>query len=216
MNAKDIDNYIQRYTGRYEQYGYSPETLGWGRNGRQDVRFSVLGELAIRDGNASVLDVGCGFGDLYAFLKSRGWNGQYTGIDLVPVLVEKAKEIYPGISVFQNDIGDAAVEAADYVIASGIFNAQLDNEPNDTHIEQSLRRMFGLCNKAICVDFLSTYVDFRKDGSWHTDPAWALQRAKEMSKRVVLRHDYMPYEFALIVVREDGISPLNTFQGYRY
>ncbi len=215
MNNKDIDNYIKRYTGRFEQYGYSPETLGWGKNGKQEVRFSVLGELAIRDKNSSVLDVGCGFADLYLYLLKNGWNGIYTGIDIVPVLVEKAKELHPRINVHQKGIHSSALEKADYVIASGVFNAKLINESNSSHIEKSLNKMFELCNKAVCVDFLSTDVDFQKEGSWHTDPLWAFQLVKKLSKRVTLRYDYMPFEFSLIIFKEDAISEINTFKAYK-
>ena len=40
----------------------------------------------------SVLDIGCGFADFYHFLRSRGFNGQYLGVDIVPEFVSLAKE----------------------------------------------------------------------------------------------------------------------------
>lgn len=214
MDEKDINNYINRYTDRYNEFGYSPETLGWGKNGKQDTRFAVLGEMAIKDKKSSLLDVGCGFADLYSFLKLRGWEGEYTGIDIVPVLVEKAREIYPGINISQKDIQTPGIENADYVIASGIFNAKLINDDNEQHIENSVKKMFELCNKAVCIDFMSSYVDFQKEGSWHTDPAWALQLARKFTKRFIIRYDFMPYEFALILFKDDNISPLNIFQDF--
>ena len=35
--------------------------------------------------------------------------------------------------------------------------------------------MFELCRQAICVDFMSKYVDFQSPEAWHTDPAWAME-----------------------------------------
>jgi SAM-dependent methyltransferase len=206
MNENDINEYISRYTKRFNEFGYSPETLGWGKNSKQTVRFSVLAENALKDKNCSVLDIGCGFADLYLYLKSNGWSGSYTGTDLVPVLLEKAKELYPEIELLQVDIASEDLIKADFVIASGIFNSEILEESNESHIEKSIKKMFELSNKALCVDFMSTYVDFKKTGAWHTSPEWAFSIAKKLSKRVILRNDYMPYEFSLIIFKDDTIE----------
>lgn len=214
MDPRDTEEYVQRYEGRLAEFGYSPETLGWGKNSRQDLRFSVLGELALESGTGSVLDVGCGFGDLYEFLTSRGWCGEYLGIDLVPGLVTIARERHPNLEFREADIADnATYHPADFVIASGVFNGRLTSAQNQTHIQNALRNMHRNARIATCVDFLTSYVDFQKPGSWHTDPAWAFGIAKTLSKRVALRHDYFPYEFALIIFANDRISGRNVFEG---
>jgi SAM-dependent methyltransferase len=206
MKESDINEYINRYTERFNEFGFSPETLGWGKNSKQTIRFGVLSEYALKYKKSSVLDIGCGFADLYLFLKTNGWEGKYTGTDLVPVLLEKARELYPEIDLLQIDIEDEELKSADYVIASGIFNAKISEESNESHIEKSLELMFKLCNKALCVDFMSTYVDFQKDAAWHTSPEWAFNIAKKLSKRIILRNDYMPYEFSLIIFKDDTIE----------
>lgn len=40
----------------------------------------------------SILEIGCGCGCLLAYLRARGFRGDYLGIDLVPGFVEKARE----------------------------------------------------------------------------------------------------------------------------
>ena len=212
MKKNDVNEYIKRYTERFLEFGYSPETLGWGKNGKQNIRFSVLANDAIKE-NASVLDIGCGFADLYSFMREKSWKGNYHGIDIVPVLINKAKEHYPNIKLENKDFSNDHLNKSDYVIASGIFNAKLNEELNEQYIEKSLVRMFELCNKAVCVDFMSTYVDFKKLGAWHTSPEWAFSIAKKISKRVVLRSDYMPYEFTLIIYKDDLIEN-SVFKAY--
>src|SRR3989339_2012946 len=76
MNDKDKAVFIRRYRARYQQHGYSPVSLGWGKGGRQHLRFSVLAGIGIGKED-SVLDIGCGFGDLFGYLKSTGWKGRY-------------------------------------------------------------------------------------------------------------------------------------------
>jgi SAM-dependent methyltransferase len=225
VKTEDRLDYVQRYEKRLQEFGYSPATLGWGVNGRQEVRFSVLSELALRMPESSVLDVGCGFCDLYDFLEKHGWHGRYTGIDIVPGLLEVARQRHPGLDVRELDITDESgsldsgsldKDEYDFVISSGALNAALPSGSNEVHIEVALRSMHRRSRYATCVDFLSSYVDFQKPGAYHTDPSWALEAAKRLTRRVLLRHDYMPYEFSLFLFRDDAISERRVFRGIEF
>jgi len=216
MKIEDRLDYVERYEKRLQEFGYSPATLGWGVHGRQEVRFSVLAELALRMPDSSVLDVGCGFCDLSDFLVRHGWHGRYTGIDIVPGLLEVARQLHPGLDVREADItdGGAELDEYDFVISSGVFNAKLPSGSNDMHIRNALASMYGRSRFATCMDFLSTHVDFQKPGAHHTDPGWALAEARHLTRRLLLRHDYMPYEFALFLFRDDSVSERNVFRRY--
>jgi len=216
VNEADRQDTIDRYEARLREHGYSPETLGWGKQGRQEVRFGALAEMAVARPASSVLDVGCGFADLYDYLTVRGWRGQYVGIDIVPGLLEVARERHPDLDLRLADI-TGPVEALgelDFVIASGTFNAALRTGDTYEHIRGALAAMVDHTKQAVCVDFLSSHVEFEKPGAWHTDPAWAMQAARALSPRVVIRHDYMPYEFALFVFKDAAVSPRNVFRAF--
>ena len=216
MKTGDRQDCVQRYEKRLEEFGYSPATLGWGIHGRQEVRFSVLAEPALRMPESSVLDVGCGFCDLSEFLVQRGWRGRYTGVDIVPGLLDVARRRHPDLDIRELDITDesASIDEYDFVISSGALNAALPSGSNQIHIEAALRSMYQRSRYATCVDFLSSYVDFQKPGAYHTDPGWALDAAKRLTRRVLLRHDYMPYEFSIFLFRDDGISERKVFQAF--
>jgi SAM-dependent methyltransferase len=216
VKTEDRLDCVQRYEKRLQEFGYSPATLGWGAHGRQEVRFSVLAELALRMPSSSVLDVGCGFCDLYDFLFDRGWRGCYTGIDIVPGLLEVARQRHPDLDLREVDITDdsAPLEEYDFVISSGALNAALPSASNETHIESALRIMHRRSRYVTCVDFLTSYVDFQKPGAYHTDPGWALAAAKRLTRRVLLRHDYMPYEFSLFLFRDDAVSQRKVFLSF--
>ena len=77
------------------------------------------------------------------------------------------------------------------------------------------RRFLSYTKLAIRVDFLSTYVDYQKPDSWHTDPCKALIMAQQLSRRYVMRLDYMPFEFALTIYKDDSICDRNVFQAYK-
>ena len=206
MKRVDRDAYVERYQRRLEEHGHSPLTLGWGKPGREHVRFGVMADVVQEVGADSVLDVGCGFADLHDHLRERGWDGRYRGVDIVPGLLDEARRRDPTLDLLEADIATyrpSAKERFDVVVASGVFNARTHGEKNEAHITRSVQRMFELCDRAICIDFLSTFVDFQSPEAWHTDPAWAMRLGRGLSKRFKLRHDYMPFEFALVVYRAD-------------
>lgn len=218
MKKKDIENYINRYESRLRIYGESPETLGWGKHGRQEIRFSVLCSHVVKDKKSSVLDVGCGFADLYPYLKANGWDGSYHGIDIVPSIINIARQKYKGLDLRLCELSQMPIkypdEKFDYVIASGIFNAKLIEYNNLDHITNSMSIMASIANKIVCVDFLSTHVDYQKPEAWHTNPLWALEEAFKISPRVMLRHDYMPYEFSLFIFIDTQLSNRNVYLSY--
>ena len=76
-----------RYAARFREFGYDPRTLGW-HKGRQRVRFAAALE-AVGTQFDSLLDVGCGFGDLFGYLRERGWQGNYLGLDICPELLDE-------------------------------------------------------------------------------------------------------------------------------
>lgn len=216
MKNIDVQDFIQRYETRLQQYGYDPQTLGWGKKGRQEVRFSVLAEEALTMPTCSILDVGCGFADLYDFLSNMGWKGTYTGVDIVPGLLRVARERRPSVDVRLVDITSESqrLERYDYVIGSGVMNAKLPSGENPLQTQRLLQAMFELANKAVCVDFMTTLVDFKNEAGWHTDPAWAISEAMKLSNKFKVRHDYMPFEFALFIYKDTGISHRNVFNSY--
>ena len=216
MHQSDRDEYIKRYETRLRKFGYSPETLGWGKGGRQNNRFSVLAQPALANSTGSVLDIGCGFADLLEFLVAQGWRGSYTGVDLVPAVVKVAQERHPGHKIFVLDVSEdvSSIKPHDHVIASGVLNARLKSGDNLAYSKHIMRTMFGLARKTLSIDFLSTHVDFQASDAWHIDPHWACEVVRELSPRFVMRCDYMPYEFALLIYCDDRISPRNVFPAY--
>lgn len=211
MKTDDIKITKQRYSERYQTFGYSPQTLGWGKHGRQALRFSVLTGVGDLQGK-SVLDVGCGFGDLYGFLTARGWTGHYVGIDLVSDLVEEGKKRFPNAELLVGDFEEQSFDKTfDYVVASGIFNFRLTQEDNWAYILRTLEKMLALASSGVGVDFMTTWVDFQNPIAFHTDPCMLLQNVSTLTRRFVLRQDYMPYEYALYLYHDTPINQDNTF-----
>jgi SAM-dependent methyltransferase len=206
MNSLDRQHYVKRYTTRYAEFGYDPRTLGWGKSGRQHIRFAALMGLA-KIPAGSVLDVGCGFGDLYGYLQRIGWEGRYVGVDIVPTLLDEAKKQYSGIDVRLCDISSQEIdEQFDYVVSSGIFNAQLQGESQEEYIAAMVERMLRLSRIGMAADFLTSFVDYRQADAYHADPSAILELGIHIARRVVIRHDYLPYEFCVYLYKQSEIT----------
>jgi SAM-dependent methyltransferase len=215
MDDAAIKKYVDRYEEAYRKHGYSLQGLCSSAVDRSDLRFSVLTQPLLELGE-SVLDVGCGFADLFRYLKKEGWKGRYTGIDIVPSLLKEAGVRHPDAQLIQGDAsrGLADVGPHDFVIACGAMNLKLPNGGNEAHIASFLRAMFKVARLGVVADFMTTHVDFRHPDAWHTDPIWALEQAQRLTRRVTLRADYLPFEFALFLFKDVSTLGSNMYRAF--
>src|SRR5438128_6961584 len=79
------------YESHVKRFGYGFRALGYGRRESQERRFGAAAALGELHG-ARLLDVGCGFGDLLAWLRARGVQPHYTGLDLCAPMVERCRQ----------------------------------------------------------------------------------------------------------------------------
>src|SRR6266705_3283703 len=127
MNADDKARLVALYENRFQTHGASVQTLGWNALEDQELRFSVIADIADLT-SKNVCDVGCGFGDLLNYLKRRFGAIRYTGIDLAPSLVNEAKRRFPKERFRQQDIlDDSFDEHFDYLLLSGALSSRIAN-----------------------------------------------------------------------------------------
>lgn len=210
MLDRDRNELHERYRKRWEQFGYDSRTLGWNKD-CQWVRFDAAFE-GLRDQDfKSVLDVGCGFGDLLGYLRSNGWRGRYTGIDVVDELVAEARRRYSSDLTAEFVCGDIAgfhgPHRADLAVAIGVFNHRL-NQDNLEFITETIHKMWTATAKVVVCDFLSTSseVERRDRDLYYADPARLYQLASGYSRRVMIHHAYMPFEFQVKIWHDDSFE----------
>ena len=203
MYSKDKKIIIDRYNERFKKNGGNIGTLAVGNMERQIVRFNVLSEIGDLEG-ASVVDVGCGFGDFYGFLLSRGIKVEYTGYDMNPTLINAAREKFPGARFEVLDFfSDKCKEKFDYVVSSSTFNNKLTGGDNYTMIHNVLKRSFTICNEGVSINFLTNYVDYKQGHAFYYGPEKIFKYCKSITNRVALRHDYCLYEFTVYLYKQD-------------
>ncbi len=202
------------YNDSFREHGASIASLGYPK-GAQDARFRAISQIGPLE-NTSILDVGCGFGHMLDYLRRWNINARYTGIDITPPMIDTARRMHPEGDFRLLNILDAPMsERWDWVFLVGAFNAAPEREGWWDFVQQMMKRMWDLCNRGMATDFLSSYVDFEKPGSFHADPRQILDFAKTLSRRVCLRHDYMAYEFMVYIYRDQHLTGNNVFTGFQ-
>ena len=214
---QDIENMIKkRYAERYSVHGYSGESLGWNKD-KQDMRFhAITSSLEIK--GSSVLDIGCGFGDILKYFGNLYHDlgiSSYYGVDLTGEFIQKAQEIYkndPRILFEEGNFLNISIERKyDYVISAGMFNHDNYGMNMYAFIEEVMKKAFNLCNNAIVMDFLSHYVNYKNKDNFYSKPEKILEIAYKLSRNIILKNDYFPFEFCVIVFKDDTYDSQNTY-----
>ncbi len=190
------------YEEKVRRYGYDHRGLGFRNKSSQEKRFEALAELGDFDG-ARLLDVGCGFGDLLAFLQERGVSPRYTGIDVCEPMIERCRERFDNDdAIFRvADVMEfAPAEKYDYVVASGLFG--LDAEGARDRIRPTLERMFAWSAEGMAANFLSSRSESPAEGRIYVEPWKALEAGLALTPAARVNHAYLPNDFTLYLYRE--------------
>lgn len=200
----------ERYGGRLEKLGPVIRTLGWDTKENQWKRFAGGVELLDLTGK-SIVDIGCGLGDFFEFLKEKNIKiASYTGIDISEGLISAAQKKHPdGAFECRNILlTHSKTKLADVGFAFGVFNFNFKEKPNNYEYAQDfIKNAYSLCKEALVVDMLSDCIfgDYPKeDFVFYYKPEKILKFALTLTDNVILRHDSQPIpqkEFILILKR---------------
>lgn len=135
MPRVDTESFYRHALARY---GDNAEGVHWRSTESQQIRFKVLRDLLPPDlSRISLVDVGCGLGDLYAFLAARNdLPRQYIGLDAVQAMVERARS-RSGCAILRCDVLTDPLPDADWYLASGAM-ALLTHEETGAFIARCL------------------------------------------------------------------------------
>ena len=192
------------YRALYKQHGDNHNAVQWSDRRTQYKRFEIL--AGIDNKMRSLVDVGCGLGDMLPYLKARGFRGKYTGVDIVPEFIERCREKFSrecNASFHTLDVSrDPLPRGADYYLLSGAFNNP--NPENHSFMLNCISKMFLAARKGAAFNALSTYVDYQVGHLYYSDPLEVFDFCKrKLTRKVVLRHDYLvkknsiPFEYTI-------------------
>jgi SAM-dependent methyltransferase len=208
VSRAEIERRVESYYScRMREHGPTPRGADWSSAESQRLRFDQLLQLCPYDGvGFSLLDVGCGYGALLAYLTERRLVCDYTGGDLSEEMILAARAAFGEGPSHRFLAAGATLPHADYVVASGIFNVKLDIPVADwrRYLVETLEEMASLADRGFGFNALSTYSDpeRRRADLYYADPLELFHHCKtRFSPRVALLHDYPLWEFTILVRR---------------
>ena len=196
------------YASKLERHGTTSQGVDWNGNESHELRHRQFLRLLEGSPNASIIDLGCGFGDFLRFLRAEGHRGCFTGYDIAASMIEQARQLHGEGEDRQWRFGSEPEEAADFAIASGIFNVkgEVPDEIWIDYVEATLDILAraGHSGFAFNVLSLSSDPERRRPHLYYADPVAMLSHClAKYGRSVALLQDYGLYEFTLIVRRPD-------------
>lgn len=205
LNQDDLKAVIQRYQARIAEHGVNFASMASGSLAKQHLRHSIhASALRPTTHPTTVLDIGCGLGQFYHYLQAEEIAVQYTGYDIVPEYVDTCRTMYPDSHFEQRNIFDVGIDGHyDTVVMSQVLNNRYRQSSNVAVMEQALKLAFAHSRVSVSVDMMSNQVDYENPDLFYYDPAQLLQIARRITRRVIVRHDYRPFEFCVQLFHAD-------------
>ena len=206
---KALKTYKDYFNEKIETHGATPKGTDYNGLEAQVVRFEQLIKIIDPSVLFTLIDYGCGYGALFDFLQTKGWQFQYYGFDMLEKMVVAGREAHKDFPNVHFQHTEADLAPADYLIAGSIFNNKFEAKDDEwtEMVFATLRKMNKLCGKGFSFNILTKYSDadrmaLRPD-LYFAEPLFFFDFCKRnFSRNVALLHDYGLYDFT-ILVRKD-------------
>lgn len=184
LGKKELLDFFDR---QLKDFGDTPQAVRWTPEG-QLRRYETLLQISGDISQKMILDFGCGKGDFYGFLKGRGIQTDYCGIDINNRLIELAVHKYPEAEFISTDIDEVRFEREfDVVFVCGVFNLRVAGIKES--MQEELKKLFRISREALHVNLLTFYTPSRSVELFYVKPEKILEFAvRELSASVTLRH----------------------------
>lgn len=201
MNLIEKATIMHYHRHRIKRYARGTvEALGYRGTESQKKRFDALAEAGNPEG-CSVLDLGCGHGDLKGYLDERFHGFSYIGIDQMPEFVEEARSLY---GQRQNcyfclaDFTAAELPESDFVFASGAL-AYRSSDPR-FHFAM-IEKMYIAAKKVFVFNMLDSSKFPDHELLTGHDPEKVLDFCRTLSPQVGLVSGYLDDDFTILMHR---------------
>jgi SAM-dependent methyltransferase len=200
MNSREKTAILLFHADRTSRFGLgTSESLGWASSDRHDVRLQILLEIGGLD-NCSVIDVGCGYGDLREYI-DEWFNGvDYVGIDHYAPFLDYAAARFrdrPDTRFLQGDFLSVALPISDYGFASGSLSYRSDNPRFAMH---AIDQLYPTCRLGFAFNLLSSVDKLEKVVTAYS-PEEILTHCQRHTPNVEIRDDYLDGDFTVYMRR---------------
>jgi len=172
--------------------------LGWLTRRDQQIRFEVLTGIAKLKGK-TVLDAGCGYADLLAFLLPDNTPAHYYGVEQIPELIDEAKNRcrhFNNVSFIERNFSTANLPVTDYVFASGSLNYR-STDPG--YVLKAITKLFECCRLGLAFNLLKHVSHPGLLVAYQ--PEIILAHCRTLSTKVIFTDGYADEDFTIWMYR---------------
>lgn len=193
---------IEYYTDKIKKHGPNSQGVDWNGKDSQYLRFDILSNIFRDKSNFSLLDYGCGYGELLSYLHAKDYkNIKYMGFDLSNEMLSQASKKHKEGNFINKIPNNFKV---DYAILSGTLHIKLKISESKwkNHVLKTLNHLNQITDKGFSFNLLTSYSDeeYKKDRLYYASPEYIFSYCKQnFSKDVLLDHSYGLYEFTVFV-----------------
>ena len=206
MENSNFESEIQTYyLEKLREFGPSPKGVDWNSVESQHARFQILLRHLRIEPYSTILDFGCGYGELFAYLWEREKLLSYLGFDIVKTSIETAKKLHSNSQAeFVSILPE--LNTWDYVIMSGVFNVKGDvNEVEwSEYVLSTINSLLPRAEKGISFNMLTTFNDahLRETHLYYVDPMELVSQLNIVPPyKVILDHSYPMWEYTVTILK---------------
>ncbi len=196
----DIEAY---YKDKIKDDNEDFEIHGWESDEAQRERYDALiNNVSLEE--KSFLDVGCGTGALFRYIKAKNISCDYLGVDALVGMVNIAKSRSSDGVFLHLNIDDEVLpfceECFDVIYSSGIFNLNYGN--NELFIRGIIEKLFPITSETLVLNFLSDKSKNKEDKYFYTNTEsidFILKKSKIEFKSRRFIENYLDNDFTLIL-----------------
>jgi len=180
----------------------SPLVVGYNTTQEQYICFQHL-LIGFNPVINSILDIGCGRGDLYKFILDfydiKSIN--YFGIDLNPLMKDIAQNKH-NLDIKTGSYENVDLNPKDWVVASRLFTEKKLKSEGD-ELERVLNEidiLYNISRKVVSFNILSPINNNKKQDHWnYISPSILLDILIEKYQYVTIKHNYSDFEYTIII-----------------
>lgn len=207
----DFYKIVKHYEECFEQHGDSHLGVDWPKIEDVDKRYRVMVDLIRLDlrssEDATLLDFGCGTGQLNTYLKNNNFSDiNYAGLDISQKFIAHCRSKFPENEFYLRDIleDNFQIPSFDYWVMNGVFTEkrELSFEEMWDYFKKMIIKAYRFTNRGIAFNLMSKNVDWERDDLFHVSlDQLSGFLCKEISRDFVIRNDYGLYEYTTYVYK---------------
>jgi SAM-dependent methyltransferase len=187
MSLFDLSDLKEDYDWSLKKFGPGPKALLWWDYRSMAIRFRELVRLVPVEGK-TIMDAGCGLGDLLPYLYAKSVDFRYVGYDIKPEFIVEAKKHF-------------RLGLYDVVISSGVMNGNVKNWLEKR--QKMITNLFDQTGEVLAFNMAGGA------GKYHNDSLMAyanadeiLEFCKTLTPHTVLNTQYLHNDFTIVMFKK--------------